>query len=454
ENSDDNEIKYIKNESKLKGNFAFKNILDRYIRVLERNDGNIEDIMIDKYSLFSKKEIKRLFLKDLINYPINKRKDEIKRYFEKKLGEKILEVLNKVDFQYDYMISRTKKLIEDEVERRKEVIRLYDERDIKKVEIKKESRAAFNKYFEDWKGISTKNVYYELFNNIEIFDEVTSGKIPEKLTNYIKENLKKNIESNFIDSDDLAAMLYLKFKIEGIDESMMYKHIVVDEAQDYSPLQLEVISMISRGKSLTIVGDVGQGIYSYKGINSWDDIMNTLYKEKGIYKTLTQSYRSTVEIIEFANKVLKKQKNYPKPAMPVLRHGMKPEINQFKTLKDFAEQVDLIVTDVRNKGKQSVAIICKTLSECKKLRDSMKKYSINDFVLVKNDDKTIDLNLIIIPSYLTKGLEFDCSIVYNASEDTYSNNDLDKKLLYVVLTRALHFEYIFYKDKLTCLLED
>lgn len=454
EDADENEIKYIKNESKLKGTLGFKSILDRYIRVLERNDSQIDDIKVDKYSLFDSKEIKRLFLKDLVNYPINKRKDEIKRYFEKKLGQKILDVLNKVDFQYEYTISRTKKVIADEVERRREVIKLYDERDNKKIKIKKEAKVAFNKYFEDWKGISTKNIYSELFSDEETLIEVTSGKIPQKLVEYVKENLKNNLDSNLIDTDDLAAMLYLEFKIAGLNENDMFKHIVVDEAQDYSPLQLEVISMMSRGRSLTIVGDVGQGIYSYKGINSWENIIEKLYKEKGIYKTLTQSYRSTVEIINFANRVLKKQENYPEPAVPVLRHGMKPQVKEFKLVKEFANEVDKIVSKVRSEGKTSVAIVCKSLKECKRLKDNMKKYSENNFVMVKNDDNKLDLDLIIIPSYLTKGLEFDCTIVYNLNEENYSDNELDKKLLYVVLTRALHYEYVFYKDEISSLISE
>ena len=454
EEAEESEIKYIKNESKLKGTLGFKSILDRYVRVLERNDSQIDDIKVDKYSLFESKEIKRLFLKDLINYPINKRKDEIKKYFEKKLGQKILEVLNKIDFQYDYTISRAKKTIEDERERRKEIIKLYDERDSKRAEIKKEAKVSFNKYFEEWKGISTKNIYSELFTNNKIFEEVTSGKIPDKLVVYMKENLKNNLENKLIDADDLAAMLYLEFKIVGINEEGMFKHIVVDEAQDYSPLQLEVISMMSRGRSLTIVGDIGQGIYSYKGINSWENIVEKLYKEKGIYKTLTQSYRSTVEIINFANIVLKKQDNYPKPAMPVLRHGMEPKIKEFKLVKEFAAEADKIVEKVKSEGKTSVAIVCKSLKECKRLKDNMKKYSKNNFVMVKNDDKTLDLDLIIIPSYLTKGLEFDCTIVYNLNEENYTDNELDKKLLYVVLTRALHYEYIFYKDNLSSLLSE
>lgn len=447
-------IKYMKNASKLKGSLAFKEILDRYIKVLEKDDSSIEDITIKGYKLFDSKEIKRLFLKDLIKYPINKRKDEIKRYFEKKLGDKLFDVLEKVDFKYEYTIARTKKIIEDEKERRREIIRIYDERDKEKESIKKDGKKEFNSYFEQWKGIDTKNIYINLFKDSETFNLVTSGKIPSKLYEFIKEELIYNNENNIIDCDDLAAMLYLQFKIDGIKESEMVKHIVVDEAQDYSPLQIEVISMKSLGKSLTIVGDIGQGIYSYRGIKDWNSIMTSIYENKGIYKALTQSYRSTVEIIEFANKVLRKQDNYPKPALPVLRHGDKPQISEFKTTKDFVMQLDEIVNDMISKNKKSIAIIGKTYKECKKIRDAVKKYSQYDFKLVKEEDKTLELDFIIIPSYLTKGLEFDCSIVYNLNSEIYKNVDMDKKLLYVVLTRALHYEYIFYNGNISELVND
>ncbi|MGL5615204.1 MAG: RNA polymerase recycling motor HelD [Sarcina sp.] len=449
EDEENPEIKYIKNSSKLKGSFAFKEILDRYIRILEKNDSEIEDITVRNYKLFDSKEIKRLFLKDLVNYPLNKRKDEIKRYFEKKLADKIFEVLDKIDFKYEYTIARTKKTIEDEKERRKEVVRLYDERDAVKEEIKKEGKKDFNFYFEKWKGINTENIYINLFKDEETFQLATSGKIPKKLYEYIKEQIISNSEKSIIDCDDLAAMLYLQFKIDGIKESELVKHIVVDEAQDYSPLQLEVISMKALGRSLTIVGDIGQGIYSYRGINDWNKIMNSIYSNKGIYKSLTQSYRSTVEIIEFANKVLKKQENYPKPALPVLRHGEKPSLIEFKNGKDFGENLDKIVKDMIEKGKKSIAIIGKTYKECKKIKDITKKYSSYDFKLIKDDDKSLELDFIIIPSYLTKGLEFDCSIVYNLNSETYKNVDMDKKLLYVVLTRALHYEYIFYNGNIS-----
>ena len=140
------------------------------------------------------------------------------------------------------------------------------------------------------------------------------------------------------------------------------------------------------------------------------------------------------------------------PAKPVLRHGDEPELIKYNTYKDFATRIDEIVEKVHNAGKNSIAIIGKSRDQCKKISDNLKKYSNSSWSLIRESDDLINLNNIIIPSYMTKGLEFDCSIVFNVSDEFYGENELDKKLLYVVLTRALHYEYIFYKNKVCSLL--
>lgn len=452
EGSDEEERKYITNSSKVKGSLVFKTILDRYLKILEVESGDIGDIEVEGYVVFEKKEIKRLYFKDLSHMPINRRKDEIKRYFLLKLNEKLVKVLEKIDFQYEYLISRTKKNEEDTPERRKKLIAIYDERDSLKSKVRAEGKLQFEEYFKQWKGINTQGLYLRLFEDSSIYNDVTDGKIPEKLWAYMKKQLQANIEEGVIDSDDLSPMLYLKLRIEGIGENSKYKHIVIDEAQDYSMLQLYTISFLSLANSMTIVGDVGQGIYYYKGVDSWQKVVNDVFKGECTYIPLTQSYRSTVEIINFANKILSKQKNNLKPAIPVLRHGEEPKIIEFNNFKEFAETSDAIVNKVLGGGKNSVAIIGRTFEECKKIKEIMKKYSSNDWKLIKEADKNIKLERIIIPSYLTKGLEFDCSIIFNCNEENYKDDELDKKLLYVALTRALHYQYVFYNGKISSLL--
>ena len=243
--------------------------------------------------------------------------------------------------------------------------------------------------------------------------------------------------------------MYINILLEGVAEKDKYSHIVVDEAQDYNPFQIYLINRLTKGNSLTLVGDIAQGIYYYKGLKTWDDIVDRVFEGKATYIQLTQSYRSTVEIIDFANEALVSQKLNLKNAKPVLRHGDVPKLVKCNSDKEAAIKIKDIVDDIINNGKKSIAIITKTLEEGKKLEKIIKKETDLKLSLIKGSEKENNDDIIIIPSYLTKGLEFDATIVYNPSDKNYNDNILDKRLLYVSLTRALHYDYIIQINELT-----
>ncbi|MBU3127641.1 RNA polymerase recycling motor HelD [Clostridium tagluense] len=452
EESNKEKVKFITTSSKFKGSMTYKSIMDRYLKYIENKDIQIEDIMVGEYILFSSNEIKRLYSKDLVNFPLNKRKQEIKRYFNLKLKVIIPEVFEKIDYAYEKSIQSAKRDIKDELSKRKKIIELYDKRDEEKKHFNANAKKAMDEYFKQWSQKSIIDLYFNLLVDEEVFTELTEGKIGTKLYDFIKSETIASISGSIIDSDDLAALLYLKLKIEGLDK-FNFSHIVIDEAQDYSNFQLLMLKSIAVNDSFTIVGDIGQGIYYYKGIESWQKLISEVFKGQANYIPLTQSYRSTIEIINVANRVLQKQENYITPASPVLRHGKEPDLISYSVEKEFVEKLDEIVKSVKISGKKSIAVIGKTFKECKYIKTQLKKYSENDWELIKNTDKNFQSERIIIPSYMTKGLEFDCSIVYNCDEESYGDNELDKKILYVVLTRALHMEYIFYKGKPSSLLE-
>ncbi|WP_026882816.1 RNA polymerase recycling motor HelD [Clostridium akagii] len=445
--------KYITESSKFKGSLFYKTILDRYIRYIEIEDANVDNINVNGFPLFKASEIKRLFVRDMAHLPLDKRKDEIKKYFNNKLKEKLPEFVAKISADFEYKIATVKNNMEDGEERRKIIIQIYDERDIRKKQILKLSRESMEIYFDNWKHSDTKKLLQTMFENEEIIGRIAEQTIPIKLWRYIRDEFQSNEENGSIDSDDLTTIMYLKFKLEGVPEGYIFKHIVIDEAQDYSAFQYAVIRHMATNDSFTIVGDTGQGIYFYKGINSWENLIKDVFNNSATYVQLTQSYRSTVEIIKFANKVLKKQENSLKPAMPVLRHGMEPEVINFKGNKDFSDKLDDIVKLCDKRGKNSVAIIGRTYEECKTIKEFLKKYSKHNWELIKDTEKNVKMEKIIIPSYMTKGLEFDCSVIYNCNKDNYDDNELDKKILYVSLTRALHLEYVCYEGDISPLLD-
>ena len=444
------EKKLIVNSAQLKGQLIFKTIIDRYITLLESSSLDIKDIEIEGYILFSKREITRLYLKDMKAYPINKRKDEIKRYLSLKLKEKIENLLIIIDREWDLEIRKIKLESEDNEERREALRNIYGERDRIKNNISQNSKKVMNEYFKNWRGITCSDIYINLFKDDQVFEIATGNRIPRALAEYIKAEAISNYEKGIIDEDDLPVLFYIHMLLEGIDEKSKYKHIVVDEAQDYSPFQIYLINSLSMGNSLTLVGDLAQGIYHYKGIRTWNDITDGVFDGKATFITLSQSYRSTVEIIEFANSVLNAQGLGLKSAKPVLRHGEKPEVIKSVSRRESVRMIEEIVKRLNSKGKHSIAIITKTYNEGKVLEKELKKHTDLEFTLIKGNEKeSPGTDIIIIPAYLTKGLEFDGTIIYNPTEKNYPDNILNQRLLYVALTRALHSEYIIAEEELS-----
>lgn len=451
ENRNSKENKFITNTSKIKGSLVYKKMLDRYIKYLELNDMFIDDIKIQGYVLFPSREIIRLYKNDLKHLPLNKRKIEIKRYLNNKIDAKIQNVWNDIDKEYILKIREVKsKYKEDkEEEKRNNVIKLYEERDKKKQEIKLEAEEVLNETIKEWFIDDIVYVYRDMYMEEENLNYATTGIIPETLVNYMKNKIEEDANKEKIDEEDLAALLYLKINIDGVD-NYKFSHMVIDEAQDYSPLELYVLKLLSKARGYTIVGDLGQSIYYYKGIDNWEKLIKEVYEE-GEYTPLKQSYRSTVEIVDFANKVLRKQKNNLQPAKAVLRHGKYPEKIRYQDEKDFYEKLNSVIETIEKKEDKTIAIICKDYEQCESLKEFLHLKEEKQWEIVDKDNEILPKR-IIIPSYITKGLEFDCSIIYDCSEENYSETELDKKILYVVLTRALHEEYIFYKGKITKLL--
>ncbi|BFK80646.1 RNA polymerase recycling motor HelD [Clostridium baratii] len=453
EETDENKKKLIVNSAKIRGSLVFKTMIDRYITLVEGRALEIKDIEIEGQILFTRKEIMRLYLKDLKAYPINKRKDEIKRYLSLKLKEKIAILTEKVNLEWEGKIREIKLNESDSKERREKLIKVYDERDRIKDSIKKNAKTCMNNYFKAWRGINPSDIYRGFYNDVDLFSIATDSKIPDKLAEFMREEFNKRDEEGYIDEDDLAALLYIRVLLEGIDEKEKFKHIVVDEAQDYSPMQIYLVNELAKGNSLTLVGDLAQGIYYYKGLTNWTDITDGLFGGKATFISLTQSYRSTVEIIDFAKVALDAQKLGLKDAKPVLRHGDVPEIINVEEKTELPNVIENIIDNVISKGKNSIAIITKDSAEAENLEKAIKRKCKYKFQRIKGKEKEIKEDMIIIPSYLTKGLEFDCSIIYNPSEENYSEEStLDQRLLYVSLTRALHTEYIISLGNTTSLI--
>lgn len=241
-----------------------------------------------------------------------------------------------------------------------------------------------------------------------------------------EENIKLNIKK--INYEDALCFIYLKGLLNGFPYSNLIKQIVIDEAQDYNEMQYVILSKIFKRASFTILGDVNQTINPYQKYETLEVLTNIL-NDNSKYVELNKTYRSSKEIIEYTNKILG------------LKHISAIRRESNNPVK-FRDDIKYLINDINNlKDKyKSLAIITKDKEEAIMLYDFLKQ-QINEISLMEDKDKKFNKNLVIVPSYLAKGLEFDSVISYTSKDNMYTKKE--RYLYYVVATRCQH-ELIIY----------
>lgn len=242
--------------------------------------------------------------------------------------------------------------------------------------------------------------------------------------------INKLLNNKTINYEDALLFVYVKGILEGFDYDKVIEQIVVDEAQDYSRLQYLILSKIFNKAGYTILGDINQTINPYYKYTSLETLQD-LFKGNSKYLELTKTYRSSEEIIEYTNKILnlsyvsaiRKENN--KPVLLRTEDNLKEQL---------CEDIKLLKKDYK-----SIAIITKDDDEASYVYKKIK----DDFSVTLVDNNTTEFikELIIIPSYIAKGLEFDSVIVYNKKDNKYNENE--KYLYYVACTRAQHQMIIY-----------
>lgn len=227
--------------------------------------------------------------------------------------------------------------------------------------------------------------------------------------------------------DDLAPLLYLRIKLEGINMEREIKHVVIDEAQDYSKLQFMVIKEITKCLGMTIVGDSNQRIIPLVSEKvPMEEIIEVFDEMDGELFKLNKSYRSTAEIMKYANKFLNDD-----TIVPLVRKGEEVEEITAQSDDKFTSIVDKQILNMKNSGIETIGIICRNMDETKYFGSLLKN---NQYIKVIDKENLIySGGEVVIPSYLAKGLEFDGVIMIN----TEKFNEEDK-ISYVMATRALH----------------
>lgn len=452
----EDEIKYIeflKNASQFKSSIEFKTIIDRYMEIIQKDFIPHEDFKLGGFTLFTYDELWHLFYEEYKALPMMKRIEEIKKHLKGRIKLKRDSIVLKLQSDCDKKISILKLSMEDSDERHKLIVEAIDHKNDMIENIQTHSKVAVKEYISKITPLSPIKYYRMLLENKAVFKELSIDFIDEKAIDFLIDYSMDILNSGYIEHEDLAPLVYFKYLIYGVDEKTKVRHAVVDEAQDFSLFQLYVLKKIIKDSSFTILGDLCQGIHSYRGIRDWDDVSKYVFEENKISKlTLEQCYRTTVEIMEASNCVIKSLNNPNLPmAKPVIRHGDKVRIIEKESLNEVAREIKDRIDNLEKDGFKSFAVICKTMDECINMKSLLKKYKIPLTLLTGNENEYKG-GVVIVPSYLSKGLEFDEVIISNASCYMYGDNELDAKLLYVSMTRPLHKLTIYSIGKVTPIL--
>lgn len=351
-----------------KASFGFISELDKFILHIENTYFKAADVKLTKYITIPAPFIEEQYLR-FNRYPIRRRFDAMADY-----------MLDMLKIQYAFTVTTAGRNL-----------------------LKKEIRLMFA-------GNNDIQVYKDFF----------------KWTN--NPGMFKMRKGHTLEYSDLAPLAYLHLALEGNgNQPFRVKHLLIDEMQDYSPIQYKVIQKLFPCRK-TVLGDAGQSVNPY-GSSTAETIQKSLTASE-IMK-LCKSYRSTFEITDFAQKI------HPNAELePVARHGEKPQILQFGSAVEELSGIMGLISTYRKSGYKSLGIICKTEQQAREMADVLKSYA-NDISFLSSQSSAFVQGIVIISAHMAKGLEFDEVIIPQTDERNY-RSEIDKSMLYVAVTRAMH----------------
>lgn len=442
---DDKAIK-LKLASSLKCSMRYKVLLDKYLDAVEASMLPAKDYTLYGEVVMRQKELVSLFLNEYKRLPVRNRLEEIRKHMTYAVSKRKGFIAAKIEKECADEVLRLKEM-EDSGERQALMQDTYNKRDFRLKALDREAKKTIQQYLE---GILKKQPYEHYKDFILYLRDSASDEIEAFAAKWTHEV----ITSSRIETEDLAPIIHIKYRVHGIDEKIPVRHIVIDEAQDFSAFQLDVVKRIIKDSSFTILGDLCQGIHSYRSLKSWEELSETVFTDRrSVTLTLEQSYRTTIEIMDAANHVAKKMAIPGVPmAKPVIRHGEPVNIMGHTDDREIIAQIAQRILSLQSKGMKLIAVIGKTVSECEYLHQMLKR-SIGGIALINGTENEYTGGTMVVPAHLSKGLEFDAVILADASDKLWHTGDIDAKLLYVALTRAMHILDIHYLKSLTPLLE-
>ena len=262
-----------------------------------------------------------------------------------------------------------------------------------------------------------------------------------------------DVPEDTFDVYDLAALAYLYKRIKETEVISEAHHVVIDEAQDFGMMAYSVLQFCIKDCTYTIMGDVSQNIHFGYGLNDWEELKKLFFTtDRASFDVLKKSYRNTVEISEFATKILHHGQFSVYPVEPIIRHGKQVEVVEVLKQNDLIQKAASICKNWQKNGLATIAVVCRNQETAAEISKGLGKY----IEVMESNLEIAEFGngIMVLPVEYTKGLEFDAVLIMNPTREDYPVDDGHAKLLYVAATRALHELCVLHDGNLTGLIAE
>ncbi|MDP4145834.1 MAG: RNA polymerase recycling motor HelD [Bacillota bacterium] len=416
-----------------KNNSEFIDTLDKVIDKLNNDFYALQEVKFNGKVVIPVQEINQMFNEYYKNMPLFRRTNKIRRIIFSKLKDARDERVREIQEEYkktienateeELRLNRTNYEFQRKLKIRETVIEVMN---VKKSLVWLDNPRVFDIYQYITKDDSVVGI--KKLNSL-----MEAKRLDKEKEDTLKYVPLKNLQINgsnysyLFTTDDLAPLLYLKMRLEGLKSNEEIKHVIIDEAQDYSAIQFKVIREITGCSGMTVVGDSNQRIIPIKGEVPMVNLENIIQDIDIENFRLNKSYRSTKEIMEYANKYLKEEH-----IVPIVRSGKPVTEHQVSSEQELFDSLIALIKQSREEGLESIAVICRDLRDTERIGKHLKN---NGYAkLLDREELIYTSGSVVMPSYLAKGLEFD-SVILIDNDSKYENED---KIKYVMATRALH----------------
>ncbi|WP_315906048.1 RNA polymerase recycling motor HelD [Priestia koreensis] len=415
----------------LKSSITFKGVVDQFIEGLSNGGLVFRHIKFRGELLLSAEEIEHYFYSLDRAISIPNRMDLVATWLKKKLRQFEKEqvtkdwVLEEVELSDKETYLRAYRKLQNEQRSTDDTFDDFEqEQALLARELVKKKFKPLYKQVQAMRFVNEFSVYRRLNQMLESIEDY------QEIGELTQEYLKRGV----LLYEDMTPYLYLQDRLKGKSIDPLIKHLFIDEAQDYNAFQMAYLQYLFPHAKMTLLGDFNQAVYAHSRHKK--TLLEELHEEDQARIELTQSYRSTKQIVEFTRSLIPNGE----AIKPFNRNGLLPAVTEIDEKNSIYEQIKSKIITLKKENHETIAIICKTEKECKEVMDLL----ANDFEIKRITPKTqaFERGILVMPIYLAKGIEFDAVLIYDGSNENYGSS-FDRYLLYTACTRAMHELHIF-----------